>query len=161
MRQRLAAAGAMAVKNSVYLLPHGDDAREDLEWIAQEIVAGGGDAHLFEGDFVDRAATAAAIAQFQQARATDYRDLAAEAQAAARAARKVPGSPGLVQAHERLSKRFQQVRRLDFFDAAGRADAERALAAMAAAIARGRKGRNQCRQPARSSRAGHGSLARV
>jgi len=140
MRQRLAAAGAMAVKNSVYLLPHGDDAREDLEWIAQEIVAGGGDAHLFEGDFVDRAATAAAIAQFQQARATDYRDLAAEAQAAARAARKVPGSPGLVQAHERLSKRFQQVRRLDFFDAAGRADAERALAAMAAAIARGRKG---------------------
>ena len=53
MRQRLADVGAVAVKNAVYLLPHGSDALEDLQWVAQEITAGGGDAHLFEGDFVD------------------------------------------------------------------------------------------------------------
>ena len=58
----------MAVKNSVYLLPHGADALEDLQWIAQEIVAGGGDAHLFAGDFVDGVATDAAVAQFREAR---------------------------------------------------------------------------------------------
>jgi len=72
MRQRLVAAGAVAVKNSVYVLPHGGEALEDLQWIAQEIVAGGGDAHLFEGDFVERAASEAAVAQFRDARNADY-----------------------------------------------------------------------------------------
>ena len=43
IRQRLATAGAVAVKNAVYLLPQSAEALEDLQWIAQEIVAGGGD----------------------------------------------------------------------------------------------------------------------
>ncbi|HEU4521340.1 MAG TPA: Chromate resistance protein ChrB, partial [Thermoanaerobaculia bacterium] len=76
MRQRLADVGAVAVKNAVYLLPHGSDALEDLQWIAQEIEAGGGDAHLFEGDFVDGMANEAAIAQFRDARNADYDALA-------------------------------------------------------------------------------------
>jgi hypothetical protein len=136
MRQRLAAAGAIAVKNSVYLLPQGGDAREDLEWIAQEITAGSGDAHLFEGDFLDPAATGAAIAQFRRVRTIDYRVLADAARAALKAARNAPGSPALAQTHERLSRRLQQVRRLDFFEADGRADAERALAALGSRLAR-------------------------
>ncbi len=82
MRQRLGDVGAVAVKNSVYLLPHGADALEDLQWIAQEIVAGGGDAHLFEGDFVDGVANEAAVAQFKEARDVDYQSLAADARAA-------------------------------------------------------------------------------
>src|SRR5882724_131824 len=41
MLQRLTAAGAIAVKNSVYLLPHEAETLEDLQWIAQEIAAGG------------------------------------------------------------------------------------------------------------------------
>ncbi|HEX7807203.1 MAG TPA: ChrB protein, partial [Thermoanaerobaculia bacterium] len=72
MRQRLADVGAEAVKNAVYLLPHGADALEDLQWIAQEIVTGGGDAHLLEGDFVDGVANDAATAQFRDARNADY-----------------------------------------------------------------------------------------
>src|SRR5947209_15223738 len=68
MRQRLAAAGAIAVKNAVYLLPYGAETLEDLQWIAQEIVAGGGDAHLFSGDFIDGMANDAAVAQFRQER---------------------------------------------------------------------------------------------
>jgi len=46
MLQRLTAAGAIAVKNSVYLLPHEAETLEDFQWIAQEIAAGGGEAHL-------------------------------------------------------------------------------------------------------------------
>src|SRR5882762_9975582 len=82
IRQRLTAVGAVAVKNAVYVLPRNADALEDLQWIAQEIVAGGGDAHLFEGDFIDGVAGDAAIAQFRQARDTDYEAVAADARAA-------------------------------------------------------------------------------
>ena len=121
MRQRLAAVGAIAVKNSVYLLPHGDDALEDLQWVAQEIVAGGGDAHLFAGDFVDRAGGDSAMAEFRQARAADYAALAAEGKASLRAGASAAE-------YQRLSRRFEEIRDIDFFDAPGRAAAEKAIA---------------------------------
>jgi hypothetical protein len=44
--QRLASVGALALKNSVYLLPARDDCREDFEWIAREAVEGGGQAWI-------------------------------------------------------------------------------------------------------------------
>jgi len=86
IRQRLAAVGAVAVKNAVYLLPQNPDALEDLQWIAEEIVAGGGDAHLIDGDFIDQAASEAALAQFHEARSSDYAALAGEARAAMKSA---------------------------------------------------------------------------
>ena len=138
MRQRLAAAGAAAVKKSVYLLPHGAEALEDLQWIAQEIVAGGGDAHLIEGDFVDAAATSAAIAQFRELRAADYAALVEEARAAARS-RGAADAPALGAAHARLSRRLDLIRRQDFFEAEGRAEAEQAIAAIETKAAKGRK----------------------
>src|SRR5258706_10943732 len=87
MRQRLAAVGAVAVKNSVYLLPHGAEALEDLQWIPQEIVAGGGDAHLVAGDFVDGVADDAAVAQVRRERDAGYAALADQAKGPPRAAR--------------------------------------------------------------------------
>jgi len=41
------------VKNSVWVLPYNDQAVEDFRWLLQEIVAGGGEASVFRGDFVD------------------------------------------------------------------------------------------------------------
>src|SRR5262249_4904744 len=117
MRQRLAAVGAVAVKNSVYLLPHRTEALEDLQWIAQEIVAGGGDAHLIAGDFVDGVASDAAVAQFRQERDADYAALADEAKSAS-------GEPAL----QRLTRRLEEIRAIDFFQAKGRAAAEKAIA---------------------------------
>lgn len=139
MRQRLAGAGAIAVKNAVYLLPHGAEALEDLQWIAQEIEAGGGDAHLFEGDFVDGAATDAAVAQFREARNADYDAVASDAQAAIKASRRAAALPELVSAHARLARRLEEIRRIDFFDADGRAAAEEALAAIAARLRKNQK----------------------
>jgi hypothetical protein len=40
IRQRLARVGALALKNSVYVLPHSESSVEDFEWIAEEAVAG-------------------------------------------------------------------------------------------------------------------------
>lgn len=149
MRQRLAAAGAIAVKNSVYLLPNGDEAREDLEWIAQEITAGGGDAHLFVGDFVDPRGTATAIAHFSEARRTDYRKVAADAVAAVKGSRGARPPESLAHTHERLSRRLEQVRRLDAFQAKGRLEAEKALAALAQRLAREPKQEKGMRAAAR------------
>lgn len=139
MRQRLAAVGAVAVKNAVYLLPHGADALEDLQWIGQEIVAGGGDAHLFEGDFVDGVAGDAAVAQFREARDADYDAIAADAQAAMKAARSAAAAAELATAHTRLMRRLDEVRRLDFFEAPRRAAAEAAVALIEARLKKDRK----------------------
>jgi hypothetical protein len=139
MRQRLADVGAVAVKNSVYLLPSGAEALEDLQWIAQEIVAGGGEAHLFEGDFVDGVAGEAAVAQFREARDADYDALAADAHAAMKAARSAAAVAELAAAHVRLTRRFDEIRRIDFFDAERRAAAEEALAAIEARLQKDRK----------------------
>lgn len=139
MRQRLAEAGAVAVKNAVYLLPHGSDALEDLQWIAQEIVTGDGDAHLFEGDFVDGAANDAAVAQFNEARDADYDALAADAHTAMKAARSAAAVAELTSRHVRLVRRLEEIRRIDFFDAEKRAAAEEALAAIETRLAKDRK----------------------
>jgi hypothetical protein len=139
MRQRLADVGAVAVKNSVYLLPHGADALEDLQWIAQEIVAGGGDAHLFAGDFVDGVAGEEAVAQFREARNADYDALGADANAAMKAARSAAAVADLAAAHARLARRLEEIRKIDFFDAERRAAAEEALAAIETRLQKDRK----------------------
>jgi hypothetical protein len=139
MRQRLAGAGAIAVKNAVYLLPQGAEALEDLQWIAQEIVAGGGDAHLFEGDFVDGVASEAAVAQFREARNADYDALAADAHAAMKAARSAAAVAELAASHARMLRRLEEIRRIDFFDADRRTVAEEALAAIETRLQKDRK----------------------
>ncbi|MEO8035288.1 MAG: chromate resistance protein ChrB domain-containing protein, partial [Acidobacteriota bacterium] len=130
IRQRLASVGAVAVKNAVYLLPSGPEALEDLQWIAQEIVAGGGDAHLLEGAFVDGMAGQAAMAQFIEARDADYEAIAADAQAAMKSARGAGAAGVLSAAHSRLERRIEEVGRIDFFTAPARSSAEQALAAI-------------------------------
>src|SRR5260221_2812522 len=139
MRQRLADAGAVAVKNAVYLLPHGPDALEDLQWIAQEIVAGGGDAHLFAGEFVDGVAGDAAVSQFREARNADYDTIANDAHTAMKSARSAAAVSELATAHARLLRRLNDVRRIDCYDAAGRAAAEEALAKIESRLRKDRK----------------------
>src|SRR4051812_9508316 len=139
IRQRLASVGAVAVKNAVYLLPRSSDALEDLQWIAQEIVAGGGDAHLFDGDFVDGVAGDAAVAQFRQMRDADYEALAADARAAMKSARGAAAVSELAAAHARLTRHLDEIRRIDFFEAPGRASAEKAIAAIEARLKKDQK----------------------
>jgi hypothetical protein len=52
VRRRLRRLGARPLKNSVYVLPRSDEAAEDFQWLAREIVAEGGDAVVCEAVFV-------------------------------------------------------------------------------------------------------------
>ena len=46
VRRRLQRLGAVALKNSVYLLPRQEDTTEDFQWLLREIQADGGEATL-------------------------------------------------------------------------------------------------------------------
>src|SRR5205809_2651380 len=46
--RRLQRLGAVAIKNSVYVLPRSDETVEDFQWQMREIVAGGGEASVCE-----------------------------------------------------------------------------------------------------------------
>ncbi|MET0556835.1 MAG: chromate resistance protein ChrB domain-containing protein [Vicinamibacteria bacterium] len=128
--RRLQGLGAVPVKNSVYVLPQGDQALEDFQWVRQEIVAGGGDAFVCEARFVEGLSDAGIEALFIAARQADYDQLEAEAHElqAGLAARGKRASAARAQADGvllRLRRKLEGVHRIDFFSTPGREAIER------------------------------------
>src|SRR5215470_4374317 len=74
--RRLQRVGAVAVKNSVYVLPRSDQTLEDFQWIAREIAQGGGDASLCEAGFIEGLTDAHIESMFRTARDADYAAIA-------------------------------------------------------------------------------------
>ena len=137
--RRLQALGAVAVKNSVYVLPIGDEALEDFQWVRREIVSGGGDASVCEARFVEGLSDASVEALFNTAREADYAALAEEARAqqasgtrrGKRAAKpKEQIEAGLV----RLRKRLAEIVEIDFFGASGRDAVDGLLSAIESSL---------------------------
>jgi len=79
--RRLARVGAVALKNSVYVLPRNDSTSEDFEWVRQEIVQAGGEATVVEANLVAGATDAEIEAKFREAKDLEYGELAREARA--------------------------------------------------------------------------------
>src|ERR1700745_2740186 len=77
--RRLQRLGAVAIKNSVYVLPKTEQTQEDFQWGLREISEGGGDASLCEARFVEGLSDDQVEALFQEARAADYGQVAEEA----------------------------------------------------------------------------------
>ena len=124
--RRLQGLGAVAIKNSVYVLPRSDQAVEDLRWVQREIEEGGGEASLCEAEFLDGLSDEEVIAAFRAARDADYQALGEEARRIAAEGRKERAS-GAPASPSRLRRRLEQIVSIDFFAAAGRAVAEAAL----------------------------------
>src|SRR5213593_1545910 len=78
--RRLQRLGAVAIKNSVYVLPRSDETVEDFQWQMREIVAGGGEASVCEANFVDGLTDTEIEALFRTARDADYGEIVADAQ---------------------------------------------------------------------------------
>ena len=137
--RRLQDLGAVAIKNSVYALPAGDETREDFEWLLREIVDGGGEACICEARMVDGLSDQDIRAQFDEARDADYREIAEEARTVAEATRNGDAVPEEARAEvpgrvKRLRKRLAQVAAIDFFGASGRQTAEGLVAEMEARL---------------------------
>jgi hypothetical protein len=134
--RRLQALGAVAVKNSVYALPARDEALEDFQWLAQEIVAGGGEATIVEARLVNGLSDAQVVGLFEAARTADWEEIAAEA----RQLDEVWGDLSPEEARtrvERLARRADKVAAIDFFGAAGRETAAGLIGGLQSRLASG------------------------
>ena len=141
--RRLQALGAVAVKQSVYVLPDTPESREDFEWVKVEIEGAGGEAIVYSADHVDPAAEAALIEQFREVRQHAYTELASELQRIQRprASRQQPS--GRRRDLARYRERFAAIERVDFFGSAGRDRVVRLLADLEAAAPSAAKGTGQ------------------
>lgn len=133
VRRRLERLGSIPLKNSVYVLPLQDDTIEDFTWLAREIRAEGGEATLCRASLLDGIGDAQLEETFRTARDADYAEV-----------ERMAGESSEGAELERARRRLAQVRKVDFFDAAGRERAERAVASQ--------------REPAESGAWPHGSL---
>ena len=70
--RKLQKLGAVAIKNSVYVLPATEKAHEDFQWLKQEIESAGGEAAVFRADSVEGATDEEIIAAFRKARDEEF-----------------------------------------------------------------------------------------
>jgi hypothetical protein len=126
--RRLKALGARPIKNSAYVLPDGDAAREDFQWLRREIVDGGGEATVSVATFLEGVSDTALENEFSAERNEEYDDLVAAATAAVAA--QGPKDTELA----RLRRRFQAIADRDYFEATGRFAAVQALAEIEARL---------------------------
>lgn len=149
--RRLQTLGAVAIKNSVYVLPNGDQAQEDFQWILREIKAGGGDAMVCEAKLIEGLSDRKVQGLFQAARGKDYADILDEARKFAKSVSK--RGPSAEQRAEvsvhwaRLQRRLTEVGNIDFFDAPGRAKAEELLREIEASLRSTRSAKGKAKVP--------------
>lgn len=135
--RHLARIGAVAIKNSVYVLPRNDETHEDFQWVLREIGEGGGDASIVEARFIDGLSDEQVIGLFQAEREVDFREVAALARGIAAA---FPGRGPIPDGRRaelgkqmaRLRRRANELAAIDFFGAPGREVLEGLLAGMEA-----------------------------
>jgi hypothetical protein len=123
IRQRLAGVGALALKNSVYVLPRTEDCLEDFQWIAQEARTGGGEAFVSTAEFVEGVDDRELVARFRRERSAGYGALIAELNGLLP---RTKGRPRVAAGTEvgRLARRLEDLKSIDFFEAPGRKEAE-------------------------------------
>ena len=129
--RRLQKIGAVAIKNSVYVLPRSDQALEDFQWTLREIAEGGAEGSICEADFIDGLSDDQVEALFRAARDADYAAIAEEARELVRTRRRAGKSEwntdersNLGTVVERLRRRLTEIAAIDFFDAPGRQTAD-------------------------------------
>jgi hypothetical protein len=139
--RRLQDIGAIALKNSVYALPRGDQTREDLEWLLRDIEKNGGGGLICEAEIVDGMRNDQVRALFDAARDADYSVLVKELRILSQKIKRKKDrtgdpTPQLV----KLRQRFSEIGKIDFFSATGRMTVEGLLSEIEhATISRFRK----------------------
>jgi len=129
--RKLQKIGAVAIKNSVYVLPANEKTNEDFQWLKQEIESSGGEAAVFRADSVEGATDKEIIDAFRKARDEEFAAtavaldvLAGKVREHARAKHLSAGRLATHEAElERLHADLERVLANDFFAARGRAAA--------------------------------------
>ncbi len=128
--RRLAAIGAIPLKNSLHLLPGREDCREHLGWLAQEVEAGGGEAVLLTCSDLGGLTEAEVCDHFRRARDADYAELEQEASGLSSRFSAAPEADSqrreLRAFLRKADRRLAAIREIDFFPS-GRGDALRTV----------------------------------
>ena len=123
IRRKLQHIGAVALKNSVYVLPRLDETLEDFQWLRREITAEGGEALLLDADFLEGVPNGVLEQTARGERDREYLGIVESARALAS-----PTESDVA----RLRRQLAEVVRRDHFNAPGRDAAEFAVTALAA-----------------------------
>ncbi len=129
--RKLQKLGAVAIKNSVYVLPFNEKTHEDFQWLKQEIESSGGEATVFRAGSVEGATDDEIITAFRQQRDEDYTRVSAELDGLFGAIREQKRgghlSPGRVGHYEakldKLHSELESAVATDFFEASKRSAA--------------------------------------
>ena len=119
--RRLNQLGALAIKNSAYVIPETDETMEDLQWLRFEVSQEAGSTWLFRVDPMAGMTTDTLVASFQQIRSEDYKQLLDEARQVVKA---IQGGDRQEAERRKLQRRFDDIRRIDFFEAPGKEEME-------------------------------------
>src|SRR5437764_15154612 len=76
--RKLQKLGAVAIKNSVYILPANEKTNEDFQWLKQEIESASGEATVFQAASVEGATDEEIMAAFRKARDEEFAAITAE-----------------------------------------------------------------------------------
>ena len=121
VRRKLQRIGAVALKNSVYVLPLLDETLEDFQWLRREITTDGGEAMLLNADFLEGVPNGVLEEMAREERNREYRDLVETVTAMTSAS-----EADLV----RLRRQLAEIVKRDHFAASGRDAAEFAIRAL-------------------------------
>ncbi len=136
--RRLARIGAVALKNTVYVLPRSEGAQEDFQWVLREVTAAGGEATLLDAHLVDGLSDAEVEALFRDARDADYAEVAQDARALEQRFSSAETDDDLRRQTDtelqRLERRIAEISTIDYFGAAGRESAHALVVALRARI---------------------------
>jgi hypothetical protein len=127
--RRLQQVGAVAIKQSVYVMPLSEQSREDLSWTLKQIVEGGGDGSISEARFVEGLSDEQILTLFHNARKSDYEKLIHDANAllaewsSGGNDPQDPAAKGPAQL-AKLQRRLDDIAAIDFFQTPEHAAAE-------------------------------------
>lgn len=124
--RQLKRAGALSLKTSAYLLPDEPTHHERLQWLAQQVRDGGGEATIIHATEIEGLTGEDIIRQFNEARATDYAALAEALNALIAQNRQRPRKTFTADL-EKLTRQFEDIRKIDFFHCPGAQDAQMLL----------------------------------
>jgi len=113
--RRLKKMGAVQIKTSTYLLPDEPAQYEQFQWLAKQIRDYGGDSTLVRAHEIEGLTKGRVIAIFNDARAKDYVELRKCLQSFIPQQKKMDAEEASSEL-ERLTRRFREVRAVDFFD---------------------------------------------
>lgn len=130
--RRLQGLGAISVKNSVYVLPAGEQTLEDFQWLLREIEQAGGEGMICEANLVDGLSDQEMRGLFDAARDIDYAAIAKDLRTLAAEIERVGGvspekKPEVKGRLVRLRRHYTEVSGIDFFSATGRMTVEAML----------------------------------